>query len=371
MATKNISRFGKNFLVEVAGTSITDDEKKLLEKLQPTAILLRSRNFLQDADYDTWLEAYKNLIAQFRSILPDNLIISIDHEGGRVIRPPAPITKFPYAANWGNDVEEIAKAMAIELKSLAINVNFAPVADIHSNPDNPVINQRAFGTNPEAVSKAVLDFVKALENNGVLACAKHFPGHGDTKIDSHFGLPTLNLSLNELRQRELVPFQALIDHGIKMIMTAHILFPQIDAENTATYSKRILDYLLRKEMGFHGVIIADALGMGAVINNMSTKENVIKALNAGLDIFLVAGDRVSINTALEMAEIMSDSLQDGSLSEAVISQSQERVDKFRKNLPQYEVNKVEKSVLEQHRKLAEKAATNEIKEFELNLPGFD
>ncbi len=113
-----------------------------------------------------WLEKYKKLIAQFRDILPKELIISIDHEGGRVIRPPDPITKFPYAAHWHGQVADVAKAMAIELKSLAINVNFAPVADIHSNANNPVINERAFGTTPSAVSKAVIEFARTLKDRG-------------------------------------------------------------------------------------------------------------------------------------------------------------------------------------------------------------
>src|ERR1700678_350473 len=138
MTNKAISHFGKHFLVEVAGIAITDDEKRSLERLQPAAIMLRKRNFRQDAEYNIWLESYRKLIAQFRDILPKELIISIDHEGGRVIRPPEPITRFPYAINWSESVNQVAEAMAIELKSLAINVNFAPVADIHSNANNPV-----------------------------------------------------------------------------------------------------------------------------------------------------------------------------------------------------------------------------------------
>jgi len=368
---KDLSRFGKKFLVEVAGTSITDGEKRLLEQLQPRAIMLRKRNFEQDVPYEIWLEKYRKLIAQFREILPKDLIISIDHEGGRVIRPPDPITKFTYAAHWGNRVADVAKAMAIELKSLAINVNFAPVADIHSNPKNPVINERAFANDAIDVSKIAVEFACVMQTNGIEACAKHFPGHGDTKTDSHFGVPVLDLTLAELRKRELLPFKALIDAGIKMIMTAHILFPKIDADNTATLSKTILNNILREELGFKGIIIADALGMAAIAKNISEQESLAKAVNAGLDIFLVAGDNVSIHNAIKMAELLEDAVSKDLISEEAVSSSAIRVDKFIESLSQYDVRQLSNDELTLHHALAEKLAKNDSEKFNLNLPGFD
>ncbi len=372
MINKNISHVGKHFLIEVAGIAITDNEKRSLERLQPAAIMLRKRNFIQDVDYETWLEGYRKLIAQFRDILPKELIISIDHEGGRVIRPPAPITKFPYAIHWSQSVNEVAQAMAIELKSLAINVNFAPVADIHSNANNPVINERAFGTTPSKVSKATIEFVRTMRVNGIASCAKHFPGHGDTETDSHFGVPMLDLSLEELRKRELIPFQALINEGIEMIMTAHILLPKIDPENTATLSKTILHDLLREEMGFKGVVIADALGMAAISKNISEQESLVKAIKAGLDIFLVAGDNVTIDNAIEMAEMLVKAAKKGDISEEVLAQSEKRIDKFISTLPQYDVSKLDAKLLSNNHKMAEKLEkVKTANEFELNLPGFD
>jgi beta-N-acetylhexosaminidase len=368
---KDISKFGKHFLIEIAGTSINDDEKRLLDKLQPSAIMLRKRNFLQDVPYEIWLEEYKRLIDQFTEILGADLIISIDHEGGRVIRPPDPITKFPYAAHWEGVVAQVAKAMAVELKSLAINVNFAPVADIHSNPDNPVINERAFGTSVEQATNAALEFAGVLQKNGIAACAKHFPGHGDTKTDSHFGLPTLELSLDELRDRELVPFEALVDAGIQMIMTAHILFPKIDPDNPATLSKIILNDLLRKEMSFNGVIIADALGMAAMSKNTSEQESLVRAMNAGLDIFLVAGDNVNIDTAVKMAELLGDAVKKDLISDETISLSRARISNFIEYLPQYDVRQLSTDELTLHHALAEKLAKNDMDKFDLNLPGFD
>ena len=301
MDFKKLATLGKKFVVEASGPVLTDPEKRLLQELQPAGIMFRKRNFLQGQNYETWLASYRELLKQCREAIGrDKLLVSIDHEGGRVIRPPLPITPFPYAAKWADQVVPVAMAMVAELKSLGINVNFAPVADIHSNPENPVINERSFGTNAKAVTEAATKFASLMFKNQIIPCAKHFPGHGDTKQDSHFGLPVLESTLEELRRRELVPFQALVDMGIPMVMTAHILFPKIDPENSATCSRKILHDLLRKEMGFKGVIIADALGMKAI--KAEEYETTARSLNAGLDLFLVAGDNVNLDSAMRIAK---------------------------------------------------------------------
>lgn len=367
-------RFGKNFLVEPSGTKLADEELRLLEWLQPSAIMLRKRNFLEGADYSEWLTAYETLLSQCRQVIEhESLIVSIDHEGGRVIRPPEPITRFPYAARWGDSSAAVATAMSEELRSLGVNVNFAPVADIHSNPENPVINERAFGRTPEDVSRRAVEFALALQNGGIAPCAKHFPGHGDTKVDSHWELPVVDLSLQELRNRELRPFQALIDAGVQMIMTAHIVFPQIDAENKATVSRKILIDILREEMGFKGVVIADALGMAAAVDTLTQRQTVAKAINAGLDIFLVAGDGVGISDAVNMAKLMEEAVAYGEVEPSVIEASQHRVDSFCKLLPQYSVQALSSEVLEQNRLLCEKLSQSQLwsSEFTLSLPGFE
>lgn len=368
------SRFGKNFLVEPSGTKLADEELRLLEWLQPSAIMLRKRNFLEGVDYSEWLTAYETLLSQCRQVIEhESLIVSIDHEGGRVIRPPEPITRFPYAARWGDSSAAVATAMSEELRSLGVNVNFAPVADIHSNPENPVINERAFGRTPEDVSRRAVEFALALQNGGIAPCAKHFPGHGDTKVDSHWQLPVVDLSLQELRNRELRPFQALIDAGVQMIMTAHIVFPQIDAENKATVSRKILNDILREEMGFKGVVIADALGMAAAVDTLTQRQTVAKAINAGLDIFLVAGDGVGISDAVNMAKLMEEAVAYGEVEPSVIEASQHRVDSFCKLLPQYSVQALSSEVLEQNRLLSEKLSQSQLwsSEFDLSLPGFE
>jgi beta-N-acetylhexosaminidase len=373
MSFSDLSSLGKMFLVEPGGTHLTDEELHSLEQLQPQAIMFRKRNFLTDVDYSTWLEAFRKLIAQLRQVLKhEHLIVSLDHEGGRVIRPPAPITRFPYAARWADSTSEVAEAMAIELKSLGVNVNFAPVADIHSNPDNPVINERAFGRTAAEVTRAAVQFAQVLQANGVAACAKHFPGHGDTRTDSHFGVPVLMLTLSELKQRELLPFQALIDAGVQMIMTSHILFPKIDPDNVATLSRTILHDLLRAQMGFKGVIIADAMGMQSVVGALHKRETIVKAVNAGLDIFLMAGDGVEIKDAMIMAKLLQEALQKREITEETLLASHGRVDRFASTLTQYSVTLMDAAVLQQHQTLATSIEKQSPwSGFDLILPGYE
>jgi beta-N-acetylhexosaminidase len=178
-------QFGHRFIVEPSGPVLLAKEKKLLAELKPAGVMLRKRNFVEGEPYEKWLAAYRALVEDLRKAAGgDRLILSIDHEGGRVVRPPEPITRFPYAARWADRSREVAEAMAAELRSLAINTVFGPVADIHSNPANPVINQRAFGRTPEEVLSGAIPYIEVMEAEGILPCPKHFPGHGDTHIDS-------------------------------------------------------------------------------------------------------------------------------------------------------------------------------------------
>ncbi|RMG39643.1 MAG: glycoside hydrolase family 3 protein, partial [Candidatus Dadabacteria bacterium] len=232
---------GLKFIIEPSGPSLTDDERYLIKHLQPAGVMFRSRNFLQDAPYNEWLSCYRELVAEIRSLIKrKHVILSIDHEGGRAIRPPAPITRFPYAIKWADSIETVTEMIAIELRALAINLNFAPVADIHSNPDNPVIGPRAFGSTAAEVTEKCLLFLKTLRANGISGCPKHFPGHGDTHTDSHFELPVLELPPDKLKERELVPFKTLINSGADIVMTAHVLYPLIDPNHPATLSEVIL-----------------------------------------------------------------------------------------------------------------------------------
>ena len=222
------------------------------------------------------------------------LLIATDQEGGRVARlRGAPFTPFPAARIVGQagDISlacEAARIAGSELAQAGINLNFAPVADVDSNPANPVIGDRAFGTDPETVARFVAAQVEGYQaGGGVLACAKHFPGHGDTAVDSHFDLPVLPFSLDEIAARELVPFQAAIAAGVNAIMTAHILFPAVDPSGLpATMSRAMLTDLLRHSLGFDGLIVTDCLEMKAVLDRWGTPRAAVLAAVAGADVLL-------------------------------------------------------------------------------------
>jgi beta-N-acetylhexosaminidase len=368
-----ISTYGSKFIVEPSSTKLSEQEKQLLEELQPAGIMFRKRNFLDQVEYSEWLSAYTDLVSEIReTIKREALILCIDHEGGRVIRPPLPVTRFPYPAKWSDRSAEVAEAMAVELRSLAINVTFSPVADIHSNPDNPVINQRAFGRNPDDVVNSVLIYAETLTEQGLAPCAKHFPGHGDTSKDSHFELPILDFTLEELEARELIPFRALIAQGVPLVMTAHLMFPSIDDENPATVSEDILDGILRKRLGFTGVTVADAMGMKAIINLLEHYETTVKAVNAGLDLYCVAGDAVDLRSAEKWANFMRTGVQRGDIAEEKIIESFRRIENFTGALPSYEVQELDSDIFEKHHVLAEELDGREDwGHFDLKLPGFE
>lgn len=219
------------------------------------------------------------------------LFISTDQEGGMVARVTEPATVFPgnMAAGATRSIEyagKSAEVMARELKSLGINMNLAPVLDVNVNPANPVINVRSFSEDPDLVAKMGVAQVKGFQGQNIVATAKHFPGHGDTDVDSHYGLPIIHHDRETLEKVDLKPFRAAIDAGIDAIMTAHIVVPALDDSGLpATLSKPILTDLLRKEMGFDGLIITDSLGMSGA-NVLPPDRVPVEAFKAGADILL-------------------------------------------------------------------------------------
>jgi beta-N-acetylhexosaminidase len=224
------------------------------------------------------------LVASLRAERPE-LVVAIDEEGGDVTRlEAAGGSSYPGNLALGvvDDVEltgAVGAAIAGELASVGVNMNLAPVADVNSNPLNPVIGVRSFGAEPELVARHVAAFVAGTQARGVAACAKHFPGHGDTKADSHLELPTVESGL----AAALVPFRAAIEAGVWAVMTAHILVPEADAEAPATLSEAVVTGLLRGELGFEGVVVSDALDMRAVSATVGVEEGAVRALAAGVD----------------------------------------------------------------------------------------
>ncbi len=346
--------YGHHFIVGLSGTTLDDTDKRILSELRPSGLLLLGRNFNQKASYQQWRTELKTLITQAAQYAEtDKFFVTLDHEGGKVHRTPAPLTHFPDAATYARHAAEVGKAMALELKSIGINLSWAPLADIHSNPQNPIIGKRSFGTTAKEVIEAAVPFLAALSKEGVLGCAKHFPGHGDTSKDSHLELPVVNLPREALYARELLPFKALIDAGVDFIMTAHILYPLIDERNPATISERILKDWLRGELGFKNIVVADDLNMKAVAKAFEEPEVMAKALNAGVDMFLVSRYPESEDKrAISIAQNIVKSLNSGYLSEDTLHTSFDRIKRvYLEKLKPSQFFQLDEAVLEEHRKL--------------------
>jgi beta-N-acetylhexosaminidase len=231
--------------------------------------------------------------------------VSVDQEGGRVARLKAPFTEWPPMATLGRSgdaalAERFARALAAELKAVGITLDYAPVLDIHTNPKNPVIGDRALADKAEDVARLGSAIIRALQGAGIAACGKHFPGHGDTSTDSHFELPLVEHPPDRLRRVEFVPFKAAIQAGVATIMTAHVLVPSLDEQRPASLSRRIVTDLLRHELGYEGVILSDDLEMKAVADAYAVPEAAVLAIEAGCDGALIcSGDTATQTAALE------------------------------------------------------------------------
>jgi len=238
------------------------------------------------------------LVGTLRGAAPADvpLIVAVDQEGGLVQRLRAPLTEWPDMLSVGNTgdpalTERLGRALGSELAALGIGWDFAPVLDVHTNPQNPVIGSRAFGTTPEAVALHALAFWRGLTAAGLIGSGKHFPGHGDTHADSHFTLPVVPHDIDRLRAVELAPFAAAARAGIDSIMTAHVIYPALDRNWPATLSPRILTEILRGELGFTGVIVSDDLGMKAVADRYPIEEIAVNSIAAGADHLLIREQR--------------------------------------------------------------------------------
>lgn len=233
------------------------------------------------------------------------LWVSVDQEGGRVARLKAPFTEWPAMATLGRsgDVRlagRFARALASELRAVGITLDYAPVLDIHTNPTNPVIGDRALSEKAEEVARLGAAIVMALQGGGVAACGKHFPGHGDTQTDSHLELPLVEHPLERLRSVEFVPFKAAIAAGVATMMTAHVFMPALDEKRPATLSRRIVFDLLRDELNFEGVILSDDLEMKAIASAYAVPSAAVLAIAAGCDgILICSGDHGTQSAALE------------------------------------------------------------------------
>jgi beta-N-acetylhexosaminidase len=269
------------------------------------------------------------MLDELQSLADIPLLVPTDQEGGRVARfGSAPFTRMPSAKTIGDRgdaglARAAARATARELAAVGVNWDFAPDADVNSNPDNPVIGDRAFGSTPGAVTPMVTAQVAGYGEGGVLSCAKHFPGHGDTRDDSHFALPSLPFDLAAMEARELAPFRAAIATGVPTIMTAHILFPGVEPSGLpATMSHAILTGLLRERMGFRGLIVTDCLEMKAVADRWGTARAAVLAAKAGADMLLVCH---TLERQRETVQALREAVRTGELPEERVTEAAGRV----------------------------------------------
>ena len=320
---------GKHFIVGLEGPTLSLEEKSQLKILKPSGIILFARNFATTPD---WKLKLKDLILEARIVSEHSIkLISIDFEGGRVNRFPADIKRFPYAQEWVDSAFFTAREMGQILKELEINLTFGPVADLDLNRDNPVIGKRSFSSDKIVAANAALEFMRANQELGIYTCAKHFPGHGRTSLDSHFELPNVSCSKEEL-DLDLYPFLKLIEAHIPFIMTAHVNFPCLDLNFPASLSKIIQTDLLRSNFGFKGLIISDDMDMKA-LNNYSPMEKAKIALLAGTDLLLFGNgmDGKAVDTVFSLVE---NKLTNEASSEFldIIKKSANRIDQIKQSI---------------------------------------
>jgi beta-N-acetylhexosaminidase len=294
-------KIGQLFMVGFLGTSVTPDLSAFLKEYKPGGVILFSRNLES-------VEQIVQLTNDLQHCSPKSpLLIAIDQEGGRVSRLPRGFTIFPPCqligrCHSGELAYAAAATIAKELKSVGINMNMAPVLDVNSNPGNPVIGDRAFGSDPETVIEMGLVTAAGLQDSKVVACGKHFPGHGDTNADSHKELPVVDAPRERLETVEFAPFRRATAAGIASLMTAHVLYRALDDRLPATLSPDIITHLLREQMGYDGVVLTDDLEMHAIVDHYGPGDAAVRAFMAGCDVLLICKERDREIAAFEAIE---------------------------------------------------------------------
>ncbi|MBV9852749.1 MAG: beta-N-acetylhexosaminidase [Armatimonadetes bacterium] len=298
----------------------------LVDELAAGGVIVFTRNV---GTPEELRETITSLQARSLALGAPPLFVAVDQEGGRVSRlGPPHFFRPPSAREVGRtgdpgEARAAARAIAGQLRPLGLNWDFAPVLDVNNNPRNPVIGDRSYGDDPQLVAAMGIAAVRGFqEDGGILACGKHFPGHGDTDTDSHLALPRIAHGRDRLGQVELVPFRAAIAAGLAAIMTAHILFPALDPALPATLSPRILTGLLREELDFQGLIITDCLEMQGVARGWGTPEAGMLAVEAGADILLCCH---TWETQCALRDALVRAVRDGRISEARIDESVARI----------------------------------------------
>ena len=316
-------KIGQMIVAGVNGTQIDEPTKNLIQTH-------KVGGFIFFSDHLTGPEQTVRFLNQLKEANTDHslpLLLSVDQEGGNVTRLPGGIVDFPTNQKIGNLNDpgvsfEVGTLLGKELKKFGFNLDFAPVLDVNSNPKNPIIGDRSFSPDPDIVSELGIQTMKGIESQGVISSIKHFPGHGDTSVDSHLALPVVNKSLQELESLELIPFKRAIDEGADLIMVAHILLPELDDTYPSSLSETIVTDLLRNKLNYKGVVITDDMTMKAVADNYGMGESAVQAVKAGSDLVLIAHDAQKAVTAIKA---LKTAVKNGDISEERIDESVKRI----------------------------------------------
>jgi len=312
---------GRLVMVDIPGKTLDAESAAFLRAHKIRSVCLFRKNIGSE-------DEVRALMRDLIDVLGPEALIGIDQEGGAVVRvtflPQSPSAMALGASGDAARAEAVGAAVARGLRSLGINWNFAPVLDVNNNPANPVIGERSFSNDPDEVSRLAAAWMRGSLREGVACCVKHFPGHGDTHMDSHHALPTVDKSRAELDALELRPFKALAADAPAM-MTAHIVYPQIDPERPATLSPAVLGGILRQDLGYDGVVITDALMMKAVAERFGYAKSAVMAIEAGADMVLAQG---SLAEQLVAINALRDAFASGRLTAQQGERANARLDRL-------------------------------------------
>lgn len=324
---------GQLTLIGISGHSLTSEEKKFIVENNISGVVLFARNVATPQQIYELCQEIQDLRHQMADRSP--LFIGIDMEGGRVHRLKPPFTQWPALKTIG-DLDaptvayQFAYQMGLELMSVGINLDFAPCVDIYNNPLNTVIGDRAVSTDPLMVEKMTSALVRGYLKSGIFSCAKHFPGHGYTVIDSHEELPIEDFDLKRLNEVELIPFKKAFRSKVDMVMTGHISFPKVDPQWPVTLSEIFLKKLIKDEYKYRGLIITDDLDMKAMAKHYDKAEIPVRSFEAGCDLLLYCNEPASPPRALEA---VAQAIESGRLSKAALEASHTKVLAAKKDKP--------------------------------------
>src|SRR5215510_15051213 len=308
-------QIGQLLIAGFRGEEIPVEIRSLAREFGLGGVILFARNIVEPRQVAELCHEAAQLMAEVPAW------VSVDQGGGRVARLRAPFTEWPPMATLGRSgdpklAERFARALAAELRAVGITLDFAPVLDVHTNPKNPIIGDRALAERADDVARLGSAIVRTLQAEGVAACGKHFPGHGDTSTDSHHELPLVEHPPERLREVEFEPFRAAIAADVATTMTAHVLVPSLDEERPATLSRRIVSDILRRELRYQGVILSDDLEMKAIANEYAVPSAAVMAIESGCDGMLIcSGDHETQAAALEA---IIHAVEDGRIRSAAI-----------------------------------------------------